>query len=264
MGRVSITNGRDDCISRDLERLEEAFCDNKSLVAALDMENNEKQPIRNKGGSGEETRKMPERGAMSLNLPSPHNPKETASKKERDAIDHLDFIFRLLTFAAVCIAGWIYWGQWKAAEKQVSEMVKQRQSDQRAWVTAQPKTAYVFTNDATAYVEIQLSNIGKTPAYAVSNVAVIAWPASQCEYILSNHPFLPTKASGMIIPSEVSFLRTGKTYITNIPNCFIYGKVWYTDINRRRHWTEFCYFYTNEAFAVMEGHNTSDDEKNGQ
>jgi hypothetical protein len=184
------------------------------------------------------------------------------------------------------IAGCIYFWQAKeaqrqatAAEAQIHATQKQERLDERAWVNAFHgiyENAPFITNFSDFRIEFK--NTGKTPAINVTNFAV--WVPG-VEYITKQDNLPPVNSGamgiafgGMIAPDGISSAPT----FNPIPNGdietmqkkgvknYIYGTIWYDDIFKQHHWSQFCFqvSFTDGQFLLlpMGIHTSCDDSEN--
>jgi hypothetical protein len=159
-------------------------------------------------------------------------------------------------------------GQLDAMKGQLYEMRKstevtsgqlhEMQMDQRAWVFFDINS-YNITKESSNYVvHINVKNSGKTPATIEGS---ILGSANRIEFVPRfDSPGASTNE--IIMPTQSLFENCSiNTNILNVSACYVFGTVWYRDIFREDHWSQFCYFIGQGATNVqpMFIHSSCDD-----
>ena len=152
--------------------------------------------------------------------------------------------------------------QLKALQGQLDETKQARIQDERAWVYVTiPRDAWaVSTNDST--VNLIMKNVGKTPALITSevgfltentNVIKLRDPIGKSDSLV----VIPNSEAKLIIAIPVNvdlrILQNAKVYV--------FGTVNYSDISGNSHWTQFCFFFSQNGVLMQTEsfHNSCDD-----
>jgi hypothetical protein len=160
-------------------------------------------------------------------------------------------------------------------QRQLDEMRKSREGDQRAWVVSGQGVA-LFDAEAQSHMltgvsfNVPIKNIGRTPAI---NVVTGIGEYFKRSDVPTNDPY-PAVNSYMLSPSAdvyiptKGFLSDTEVYdfITNGGAFYIEGTIWYDDIFGHHHWTQFCITPNADMsrFAYTDFHNTCDDAQTKQ
>jgi hypothetical protein len=143
-----------------------------------------------------------------------------------------------------------------AAEKQLTtmqgqlqEMQEDRNLDERAWVLTTGDLDYDKTKgpDKNYKFNIFFKNTGKTPALKLQDTASWTTDGDQIPQ-KDDFPSFINRHEGVCGPSEIGFVETHSPipgYIVDrIPDgqsVYIYGTIWYEDIFRGQHLSQFCF-----------------------
>jgi hypothetical protein len=134
----------------------------------------------------------------------------------------------------------------ETAGSSVNVSEQQFQLDQRPWVSV--KEINEHHGDRTTGVGVNFINVGKTPAEKVA-IAVydkVLLP-SDPEPVCSNRVETPVR--GILQPNQASVVSVEarlptedwRTAIEGTKKLYVFGRVDYVDVFRKRHWTTFCY-----------------------
>lgn len=163
-----------------------------------------------------------------------------------DKVERFIRICELFTFIAIGLAMWYARKQANAAEGQIVEMQKDRNLDERAWVTPYPIVTSRDNSNNPIFFTLHVENTGKTPALII-NAHIDA--ATNRYEIESFNTVWPTNATGEVLYQGTETLVNSRVLSPNetydsgnekVP-LFIFGIVEYSDIIGIHHWVRFCY-----------------------
>ena len=159
---------------------------------------------------------------------------------------------------------------------QLDEMRKTRILDERPWVTIHDCHANLpsGTNDNSFYFSIVMENTGKTPAINVAPYTAICTNISFIiESETNQYPTNPIHSTQLPpgVPETTTTEGFPQLYgddfkaITNGYSFYVYGVIWYEDVSRIRHWTQYS-FEVSRDFKVdaTTVHNLCDDNEEVQ
>jgi hypothetical protein len=157
-------------------------------------------------------------------------------------------------------------------QRQLDEMKRTSQLDERAWVNAFQLNRRPFGNTTDfVYFVVSFKNTGKTPA--IDTRAKI-YEAFSLDNVPPKDPQLPI--GGALLPPGVDcnvttanqpmYIKTFQDIYSGKMDFYMYGTVWYNDISGHPHWSQFCWIvdlkYT--TFLPAPIHNSCDDAQTNQ
>jgi hypothetical protein len=171
-------------------------------------------------------------------------------------------------FAGIAVAA-IYFLQLLDMQASLEEARQNFRQDERAWMGI-TETDMNFASSETeeSFIVTKLRNTGKTPALrVVSQIYMQEFPAGQRPDFLYQKP--PNTPAGVVMPNGLLTLHTGRVLpIPAIKNhtvsLFHYGSIWYCDVFRKEHRTDFCNeFHPDQGiFGACSFHEDIDQETN--
>jgi hypothetical protein len=171
-------------------------------------------------------------------------------------------------FAGIAIATLCFL-QLLTMQNSIEETRRNFRQDERAWMGV-TETDMNFASSATeeSFIITKVRNTGKTPALrVVSQIYMQEFPAGQRPNFLYRKP--PNTPAGVVMPNGLITLHTGRVLpIPAIKNgtvsLFHYGSIWYCDVFRKEHRTDFCNeFHPDQGiFGACSFHEDIDQETN--
>jgi hypothetical protein len=155
--------------------------------------------------------------------------------------------------------------QEQAAKDALEATLNIAREDQRAWIAPFSSTTEQ-TADGKFYFTINYKNTGRSPALQTRGFTGTA--SNLADVPIRDAEVKPGGLTHLVVaPEEINNSLTPNldgTVIDRIRNggkLYIYGTVWYSDIFKRRHWTQFCYYPGRDLknFSPCSKHNTTDD-----
>jgi hypothetical protein len=188
-------------------------------------------------------------------------------------------LFLITVYATFTIAEWnVFNRERKTMENELQMMHDQNVMDERAWVFPRDQTWGI--DNTNNYWKTRFVNSGKTPAL---NVVFQIGDTEDTNLIPTNDEspeYYGPKANGSIIAPgafvDGRSVNVPDRAINDVHNgqcLYIYGHVWYEDVFGNHHWSQFCYFFSNnvaysnslEEAHFANFHNSTDDTaKNNQ
>jgi hypothetical protein len=141
--------------------------------------------------------------------------------------------------------------------------------DERAWMGITEADMNFASNEREeSFIITKVRNTGKTPALrVVSQIYIQEFPAGQRPNFLYQKPL--NAPAGVVMPNGMITLHTGRVLpISAIKNrtvsLFHYGSIWYCDVFRKGHRTDFCNeFHPDQGiFGACSFHEDIDQETN--
>jgi hypothetical protein len=205
--------------------------------------------------------------------------KHKPESKWHQTIDGKRLALEILAFVLAAIYGFIYYGQLGAnrrqavaAEKQLAEMQRQIQLDQRPWLGGPVRAD---TNVGALFIGISFTNTGKTPALRVQEMDSFTDPSAPMINV-SNVPTDANRISAMIFPGQGFEVSTAHDLqfarkVAEMQGAWTITRrytviVWYDDRSGKHYWTRFSYII-NPGFQISVPQNgndcdTEDDRQN--
>jgi len=217
-------------------------------------------------------------------IPSPIEENSEAAKIRNHCKEEIKFWLEILGFIiGIAVAGIFLYQSIEmkratiAAETQIKEMQKDRNLDERAWVgVTQTVLENSQQNSSNDDFRVEFKNTGRTPA-----TDVCVWIVAGTFIFTNNWDITSNRTdwfrySGMLAPDATGSINTTAYAIdyrevSAIQNqglpYYVYGKIWYRDIFKVSHWTEFCFqIVWNPNFSALPitSHNTCDETQTNE
>jgi hypothetical protein len=163
------------------------------------------------------------------------------------------------------------YNQMEAGQKQLAEMRTAKMLDERAWVGYEGDISQE-TSDTKQFAAFSMhfANTGRTPALNVTSIVVCTSDTNSIPAKDAKNTTPP--AAGIVAPNGKAFVETAPLPVQSVAAVssgrplYIYGTVWYDDIFKQHHWSQFCIKVSQRAmngsminYQPMPFHNSCDD-----
>src|SRR5215469_9346602 len=171
-------------------------------------------------------------------------------------------------FAGIAIATLCFL-QLLTMQTSLEETRRNFRQDERAWMgIAETDMNFASNEKEESFIITKVRNTGKTPALrVVSQIYMQEFPAGQRPSFHYQKP--PNTPAAVVMPNALFMLHTGRVLPVaaikkGTTSLFHYGSIWYCDVFRKEHRTDFCNeFHPDQGiFGACPFHEDIDQETN--